>query len=62
MMHSGDTYEIRARLERHKELRRLTRIVTDTLFRRSFPQTQMRPFPADLGCANDSTLVKDRVA
>jgi len=62
MMHSGDTYEIRARLERHRELRRLTRCVTGFLFRTSAPERQTRSFPADLGCANDGTLVKGRAA
>ncbi|GAB4534608.1 MAG: hypothetical protein Tsb0019_36230 [Roseibium sp.] len=62
MMHSGDTYEIRARLERHRELRRLTRIVGGFLFRTQAREPKKRPFPYRLGCANDGTLAKGRAA
>lgn len=53
MMHSGDDYEIRARIERHAELRRLLRGLTGALFRGHAKPATLPRRPVAAGCAND---------
>lgn len=62
MFHTGDIYEIRARAERHRELRRLRKTLTGFLFRSAKPEPETPALSRDLDCANDRTIGKSRVA
>ncbi len=63
MLHTGDHYETRARLERHLELRRLTRRLTGFVFGASAPETRARAGGhGKAGCANDLGHKTNRAA
>lgn len=63
MLHTGDTYETRARAARNRELRSLTRALTGFLFGRNGPQSRNRATAfTDLNCANDVIERSNRAA